>query len=56
LIALNLVRRFKRTGDVLVHFDLYRHMADAEMLVQLMREPHQKFIAGMAAWHQAMTG
>ena len=55
-MALNLVRRFERAGDMLVHFDLDRHMADAEALVQLMRELDQKFVAGMTARHQAMTG
>jgi hypothetical protein len=54
--ALNYVIRFEPAEYVFVNFDLNRCVADAETLLQLVRELHQKFVSGMAARHQAMTG
>ena len=52
---LNNVIRFERADNGLVHFDLNCRVTDAETLVQLMREPNEKFVTRMSAWHQTMT-
>jgi len=38
-----------------IDFNLNRRVPDAEMLMQFMREPYQKLVAGMAARHEAVT-
>jgi len=38
-----------------IDFNLNRCVPDGEMLMQFMREPNQKLVAGMAARHEAVT-
>src|ERR1035437_232461 len=55
-VKLDHVIRFERAGHLLIHFNLYRRVADTEILVQFRRELRQQLVTRMTIRHQTMTG